>query len=256
MEEIMAKGVLQTVDRALQLLEILAEHPQGLPAKELEGILELNKITIHRLVTTLESRGFIEKVGSNYRIGLKMVELSSIKLNSIELKTEAAPYLRELVNILKQPVQLAILEGNEAIFIEKIQSVNSLRMYSQIGRRIPLYCSGVGKVLMLQDTDEEVLAKLSKGAFKKFTHTTLESPQEVLEEVRTARESGYAVDNEEHEEGIFCMAVPIYDYRGKIIAAISTAGQNKAFIENPDEDSLALMKKTAAEISKRLGYNN
>ena len=109
---------------------------------------------------------------------------------------------------------------------------------------------------MLQDTDEEVLAKLSKGAFKKFTHTTLESPQEVLEEVRTARESGYAVDNEEHEEGIFCMAVPIYDYRGKIIAAISTAGQNKAFIENPDEDSLALMKKTAAEISKRLGYNN
>lgn len=250
----MAKGVLQTVDRALQLIEILAEYPEGLPAKELEGILELNKITIHRLVTTLESRGFIEKVGSNYRIGLKMVELSSIKLNSIELKTEAAPYLRELVNILKQPVQLAILEGHEAIFIEKIQSVNSLRMYSQIGRRIPLYCSGVGKVLMIQDTDEEILSKLSKGTFQKFTQTTLEKPEEVLEQVKIARKLGYAVDNEEHEEGIFCLAVPIYDYRGKIIAAVSTAGQNKEFIDCPPEESIAIIKKTADEISKRLGY--
>lgn len=245
----MAKGVLQTVDRALQLLEILAEHPHGLPTKELEYRLELNKVTIHRLVTTLESRGFIEKIGSNYHIGLKMVELSSMKLNSIELKTEAAPYLRELVNILGQPVQLAILEDSEAIFIEKIQSVNSLRMYSQIGRRIPLYCSGVGKVLMLQDTDEEILSKLSRSKFSKFTHTTLETPEQVLEQVKKARVLGYAIDNEEHEEGIFCMAVPIYDYRGKIIAAISTAGQNKAFVDNPPEDSLALMKKTASEIS-------
>lgn len=250
----MAKGILQTVDRALVLLEVLAEHPQGLPTKELEALLELNKVTLHRLVTTLENRGFIEKVGPNYLIGLKMVELSSIKLNSIELKTEAAPYLRELVNILKQPVQLAILEGHEAIFIEKIQSVNSLRMYSQIGRRIPLYCSGVGKALILQDTDEEILSKLSKKAFEKFTKKTLESPEEVLEQVRRARELGYAIDNEEHEEGIFCMAVPIYDYRGKIIAAISTAGQNKEFVESPPEEVLALMKKTASEISKRLGY--
>lgn len=250
----MAKGILQTVDRALVLLEVLAEYPQGLPTKELEVLLELNKVTLHRLVTTLENRGFIEKVGPNYLIGLKMVELSSIKLNSIELKTEAAPYLRELVNILKQPVQLAILEGHEAIFIEKIQSVNSLRMYSQIGRRIPLYCSGVGKVLMLQDTDEEILSKLSKKAFEKFTPKTLESAEEVLEQVKRAREVGYAIDDEEHEEGIFCMAVPIYDYRGKIIAAISTAGQNQEFVESPPADSLALMKKTASEISKRLGY--
>lgn len=250
----MAKGILQTVDRALQLLEILAEHPQGLPTKELEALLELNKVTLHRLVTTLENRGFIEKIGMNYHIGLKMVELSSIKLNSIELKTEAAPYLRELVNILKQPVQLAILENDEAIFIEKIQSVNSLRMYSQIGRRIPLYCSGVGKVLMLQDADEEILEKLSRQPFSKFTPTTLASPEAVLEEVKQARVVGYAVDNEEHEEGIFCMAVPIYDYRGKIIAAISTAGQSKDFIENPSEETIVLMKRIASEISKRIGY--
>lgn len=250
----MAKGVLQTVDRALQLLEILAEHPQGLPCKELEILLELNKVTVHRLVTTLENRGFVEKIGSNYHVGLKMVELSSIKLNSIELKTEAAPYLRELVNILKQPVQLAILEGNEAIFIEKIQSVNSLRMYSQIGRRIPLYCSGVGKVLMLQDTDQEILEKLSTQTFSKFTSTTLEGPDQVLEEVKEARIKGYAIDNEEHEEGIFCMAVPIYDYRRKIIAAISTAGQSREFILCPPEEIITLMKKTASEISKRLGY--
>lgn len=250
----MAKGILQTVDRALQLVEIIAEHPEGLTTKEVEELLELNKITAHRLLTTLENRGFIEKVGGQYTIGLKLVELSSIKLNTIELKTEAMPYLRQLVNNLKQPVQMAILEDMEAIFIEKIQSVNTLRMYSQIGRRIPLYCSGVGKVLLLQEEDEMILKKLSKVKFEKFTPTTLETPEEVLGEIKQARILGYAVDNEEHEEGIFCMAVPIYDYRGKIIAALSTAGKSKTFIEQPKEEDIMLVKKTAAEISGRLGY--
>ncbi|WP_070000341.1 IclR family transcriptional regulator [Cellulosilyticum sp. I15G10I2] len=252
----MAKGTLQTVDRALQLLEIISEYPQGLCTKELEDLLELNKITVHRLLATLENRGFLERVGSNYIIGLKMVELSSMKLNNIELKTEASPYLRQLVNISKLPVQMAILDQTEAIFIEKIHTVNSLRMYCQIGKRIPLYCSGVGKALLLQEDDENILAILSKITFEKFTPTTLETPKQVLDEIKTARKCGYTIDNEEHEIGIFCIAAPIYDYRGKIIAALSIAGESKAFVEKPTKEFTGLVKQTAMDISARLGYTN
>lgn len=253
-EKIMAKATLQTVDRALQLLEILAEHPKGMQPKEIEEVLELNKVTVHRLLATLENRGFIERMGNAYVIGLKLVELSSMKLSNVELKTEAAPYLRELVTRLGLPVQMAILEGTEAVFIDKIESRNSFRMYSQIGKRIPLYASGVGKVLLLQEGDEEIRQKLDTVEFTAFTPKTLTSVEEVIEAVKVARKKGYAVDDEEHEEGIFCVAAPIYDYRDKVIAAISVGDVNKQFIKGTNTKQIELIKETAKEISKRLGY--
>lgn len=250
----MAKATLQTVDRALQLLEILAEHPRGMQPKEIEELLELNKVTVHRLLATLENRGFIERMGNAYVIGLKLVELSSMKLGNIELKTEAAPYLRELVSRLGLPVQMAIREGTEAVFIDKIQSMNSFRMYSQIGKRIPLYASGVGKVLLLQETDESIKKEFEKVEFISFTSKTIKETDELIEAIRGARKKGYAIDDEEHEEGIFCVAAPIYDYRGHIIAAISVGDINKQFVKGTNSKQIELIKETAKQISRRLGY--
>lgn len=249
----MAKAALQTVDRALQLLETLAEHPRGMQPKEIEECLELNKVTVHRLLATLENRGFIERIGNGYMIGLKIVELSSMKLSNVELKTEAAPYLRELVNKLGLPVQMAILEGSQAVFIDKIESINSFRMYSQIGKRIPVYACGVGKILLMQKTDEEIRKCLDGVEFNKFTSKTLEDVETLLKVIREGRKKGYAVDNEEHEEGIYCVAVPIYDYTGKVIAAISVADTSKQFIKGTNKQ-IDLIKQTAKQISKRLGY--
>lgn len=254
MDKNVAKSTLQTVDRALQLLEILSEYPEGLAAKALEESLELNKVTVHRLLATLENRGFVERVGNSYQIGLKVVELSSRKLNNVELKTEAAPYLRSLVNELGLPVQLAIIDGYEAIFIDKVQSVNSFRMYSQIGKRIPLYASGVGKALLMEESDEAILTRLEPVEFKAFTQTTLKSKEAVLEAVKEARKLGYAIDDEEHEAGIYCIAVPIWDYRGEIIAALSVGDTKRSFIEKPEEKCIERIKETSLKISKRLGY--
>nr|WP_302598987.1 IclR family transcriptional regulator [uncultured Cellulosilyticum sp.] len=250
----MAKAILQTVDRALQLLEIVAEHPEGVVAKELEERLELNKVTVHRLLATLENRGFIERTGNGYTVGIKVVELSSMKLNNVELKTEATPYLRKLVSKLGVPVQMAILEGEEAVFIDKVESLSSLRMYSQIGKRIPLYSSGVGKALLLQESDDEILRMFSNVEFIQFTSKTLTSPEAVLEEIKKARLTGYAVDNEEHEEGIYCVAAPVYDYRGQIIAAISAGGRESLLMSDPEQKGIEAVKETALEISRRLGY--
>lgn len=250
----MAKATLQTVERALQLLESLAEHPRGMQPKEIEEILQLNKVTVHRLLATLENRGFVERRGNAYVIGLKVVELSSMRLGNVELKTEAAPYLRELVSRLGLPVQMAILEGIEAVFIDKIESMNSFRMYSQIGKRIPVYASGVGKVLLLQETDEAIKQKLEDTEFIAFTSKTPKDVEQLLEAIKVARKKGYAIDDEEHEKGIFCVAVPIYDYRDKIIAAISVGDINKQFIKGTNAKQIEFIKDTAREISKRLGY--
>ena len=249
----MAKATLQTVDRALQLLEILAEHPRGMQPKEIEEYLELNKVTVHRLLATLENRGFIERIGNAYVVGLKVVELSSIRLSNVELKTEAAPYLRELVNKLGLPVQMAILEGSQVIFIDKVESIHSFRMYSQIGRRIPAYACSVGKILLMQKTDDEIKDIMNGLEFNQFTSKTLKDVEALIETVKEAKKKGYAVDNEEHEEGIFCVAVPIYDYMGNVIAAISVADTSKQFIKSTNKQ-IDFIRQTAKQISKRLGY--
>ncbi|MCT4686641.1 IclR family transcriptional regulator [Vallitalea sp.] len=252
----MQKSTLQTVDRALTILEILSQEVNGLTAKEIENKIELNKSTIHRLLTTLLNKGFIEKneQTNRYIIGLKMVELSSIRLNNIELKTEALPYLREMSYKLNQPVQLATYLDGDAVFIEKIEPIHSIRMYSQIGKRIPIYCSSVGKALLLQWSNEKILKLLEDTEFTSFTPTTLLNPEKVIKEIEQARVEGFAIDNQEHEVGIYCIASPIYDYRGEIIAAVSTAGTNKEFLENKDAEIIREVKNTAEKISKRMGY--
>lgn len=251
---IMAKAILQTVDRALQLLEILAEHPNGMQPKEIEEVLALNKVTVHRLLATLENRGFIERIGASYIVGLKLVELSSMKLGSIELKTEAAPYLRELVDRLKLPVQMAILEEKDAMFIEKIESMNSFRMYSQIGKRIPIYACGVGKVLLMQKSDHEIRELLADVSFQAFTHKTLKDTEALIKAIHQTRTAGYGIDDEEHEEGIYCVAAPIYDYTGRIIAALSVGDRHATFIEDSNMVQIDSIREAAKLISKRLGY--
>lgn len=253
----MSKSTLQTVERAFHILEILSEEANGLTATEIEKKLQLNKSTVHRLLMTLLSKGFIEKRENTnaYIIGLKMVELSSIRLNNIELKTEAVPYLRELSYKLNQPVQLATYRDGDAVFIEKIEPINSIRVYSQIGKRIPAYCCSVGKAMLVQWSDDTIREMLQDTSWIAYTPSTLQNIDSLIKEVNEARQTGFAIDNEEHEEGIFCIAAPIYDYRGDIIAAISTAGTNKEFLVDHDAPIIREVKDTAAHISARMGYH-
>lgn len=251
----MAKSILQTVDHALSVLELLAQSPKGMTQKQIADALQLNKVTVHRLLSTLVNRGFVSLTPEKcYTIGLKTVEISSLKLNSLELKTEAHPLIQGLALRVSQPVQLAIREGRNAIYIDKVDPVISIRMYSQIGKQIPLYCSSVGKALLLDKTDDEIERILKGTRFERLTPTTLGSVQAVLDDVMRARATGYTVDNAEHEPGIFCIAAPVYDYTGRIIAAISTAGAYQGFLHNVHDAFISELKNTAQQISLNMGY--
>lgn len=252
----MAEKSVQTLDRALDIIELLSTEREGLGVTDIGFRLGLHKSTVHRLLSALGERGYIEKDPKygRYKLGLKFVEISGLFLSKLELKTEAMPYLRNLAQITGQPVHLAILSGKDAIYIEKVEVLNSIRMYSQIGKRIPVYCSAIGKVLLSGVSDETLDKLLGDIDFQPFTPHTLTCKEGLKQEVKRARQNGWAIDNCEHEEDIRCIAAPVRDYTGKIIAAVSTSGNTRIMSEQKDEEVSRYVVAAAMNISRKMGY--
>ncbi len=251
------KGV-QVIDRAFDILELLSLEKDGLGVTEIGSRIGLHKSTVHRILSAMAERGYIEKTSNkgSYKLGLKLIEISSVYLNSIELKTEARPYLWDLTSKLNQTTHLAILEGTDAIYIDKVDVMTSIRLYSQIGRRIPVYCSALGKCLLSGLTEAELDRVVEGCSFKKLTDNTLTDKDELLSQIAKARKHGWAMDNEEHEAGVRCIASPIFDYRGKVIAAVSISGPASSIAPEHDEKTGKMLVDTALNISKRLGFKH
>ncbi len=249
-------AVVQTLDRALKIIELLALHSEGFGVTEIGVRVGLHKSTVHRLLSHLVSQGYIEKdeARSVYTLGLKFIELASLRLNQVELKTEAGPYLRKLAATLDQPVHLAILAGAEAVYIEKIEPRAHLRMYSQIGKRIPVSCSALGKCLVADFTSESLQNLARSMSYERFTPTTRTTPEAFLADVALARQRGWALDDEEHEPGIRCIGAPIRDFTGKTVAALSASGDLSVIRPEPEARISDLVVETAKSISRRLGW--
>ena len=252
MEQANEKYLTTTVLKAFDILTLLGSRE--MTANDLCTAANMNKSTAHRLLYTMEYAGYIERnpITRADRPGMTLVQLCSTRLNDVELLTEAKPFLLALVKDINQVVHLAVMKDNRAMFIDKIDTVNTIRMYSAIGRSIPLHCSAVGKALLLDKSDNEVRELLARAGMETFTDSTLTTPEAVLQQLETARQCGYTVDNFEHEAHVCCIATPIYDYRGQIIAAVSTAALKS---ERTDRHHLITsLKNTTRQISKVLGY--
>jgi len=248
--------VVQTLDRALKIIELLAVHAEGFGVTEIGKRVGLHKSTVHRLLGHLLAQGYIEKdeERANYTLGLKFIELASLRMGHVELKTEAGPYLRKLAVQVDQPVHLAILDGTDAVYIEKIEPRAHLRMYSQIGRRIPLSCSSLGKCLVLDLPTPELEALANKMTYHPFTAKTRVTAQAFLADVEAARGRGWALDDEEHEPGIRCIGAPIRDFTGRVVAALSASGDVAVIRPDPEAKVSALVCEAARAISRRLGW--
>lgn len=252
----MSGKTVQSIDRAFEILETLAVEKDGLGVTEIGNRVGLHKSTVHRLLTSMEERGYIEQNQDTgmYRLGLKFVELCSLYLNSVELKTEAHPYLRNLSVLTGQPVHLATLVDGEAVYIDKIENYNDIRMYSAIGKRVPLHCTAVGKILLSDKDLPQIQELLGHQELPKFTPNTIEDLGQLLEEINEIKKMGWARDDEEHELGIRCIAAPIYDYRKRIIAAVSASGNKNIISPHRDLEIAQYVLKAAGDISKRMGY--
>lgn len=252
----MKENTVQTLDRTFDIIELLATSPNGMGVTEIGRKLGLHKSTVYRLIKALVQRGYLEKDQSTgaYRIGLKFVEISSLHIQQIELKTEAIPFMRHLSELTGQVTHLAIMDETEVVYIEKIDVIQSLRMYSQIGKRIPVYCSALGKVLLSGQNSDYQKRIMKKIKYTQHTKNTIREESQFINELEKTKQRGWAVDNEEHELGIRCIAAPIKDFTGKVIAALSITGSKNTIVPEKDQYYSELVVEAADNISRRLGF--
>jgi DNA-binding IclR family transcriptional regulator len=234
----------------------LSKEQYGLNLTEIGNRLDLHKSTVYRLLNSLKNRGYIEKKTTNgmYRLGLGFIELCSLYLNNLELKTEAEPFLRNLSTITTQTVYLAILQDNEVIYIDKYEQFNSIRKYSVIGNRRPLYCTSLGKAFLMGINNDKIIEIYKDRELTFITPQTITDVESLIDDIELSRNRGWTFDNEECEADIQCIGAPIYDYRNNIIAAISTSA-NKNILKDLKLETVAEhVLDTSMKISRYMGY--
>lgn len=252
-------NIVQSVDRAGDILETLAKNKNGCGVTEISNILGLHKSTVHRILATLLRKGYVEKdlESGNYKLGIKILLLGASILDRMDLRNIARPYIQDLSNKTKEIVHIAILDEGKAVYIDKVESPNrSIRMYSQVGKRAPLHCTAVGKVLLAGLRDEEVEKILNREGMPRFTSTTITDIQKMKNELSKIRKQGYGLDETEHEEEIRCVAAPIFDRNGKVVASISISVPIIYLTGDRMGELTAEILETAKEISYQLGYTD
>lgn len=246
---------VQSIDRALDIIEVLSQENEGLGVTEIAGRIGLPKSTAHRIITTMAGRGYLNKTDrGTYKIGLKLIEAVSCYINSLELQTEARPYVAQTTSELGLTSHLGVLDGDQVIYIEKTDVFSNVRMYSQIGVRVHAYSCSLGKCLLSNYSAPQVRKIMVNCSFIKFTKKTLGSVDELIADLDKVRSRGWAIDDEEAEIGHRCIGAPIYDYRGDIIAAISASGPTSILTVDRIEPVAQYVRKQALEISKSMGY--
>lgn len=252
----MPEGSVQSINRAFGVLEQLSTAKDGLSLTDIAERTGLSKSTAHRIVGSLAAGGYVlrEEGTGRYTLGLKLIEIVSYYINSLELQTEARPYLWQLTSELNLTAHLGILEGSDVRYIEKLDLLPGLRLYSQIGLRVPASCSSLGKCLLSGLSGGQLSDVLGPGPFPRYTDRTITDAAKLTEELHRVRARGYAVDDGEFEEDHRCIGAPIYDYRGDVIAAVSASGTWAAIPLRRVPEVAARVQGTADSISRRLGY--
>ncbi|MGI6069387.1 MAG: IclR family transcriptional regulator [Blautia sp.] len=217
------KNPIQVSDRLFLVLETLAEEgPTAL--MDLSRMLNLHKSTVHRLLLSLSYLGYVSQDGETgkYQLTFKLCELSNKILSRLDILDVIRPYLKKLAAATGETVHFVQLDGTEAVYIYKEESLqNSVRMVSKVGSRIPLYCSGVGKAMAADMSKEQLHTLWEQSPVHALTEHTITSYEDFMQTIQEVRKNGFALDDEENEIGVRCVAVSLPDYRGRAKYAFS-----------------------------------
>ncbi|MDD3947420.1 MAG: IclR family transcriptional regulator [Clostridia bacterium] len=222
---------IQSVDRIFGIIEKVAQYRYGVGISELAREVNLPKSTVHRTVTALVANNYLAKdeTSEKYKLGYRFIAVAGSYTSKLDLREIAAPYLRNMVNKLNVTGHIAIKQGDYAVYIEKLLPYSFACTYSEIGKTIELYCSALGKSLLLGLTESELVEYYRRLMPRKFTPNTLDIIS-LQKELTEARATQITKDNAEHEEGVFCIATPVYDNYNKIIGALSISSHEKSLL--------------------------
>lgn len=248
---------VQILDKSFSILETLSREFAGLSVSELSKRVDLNITTVHRILGSFSNRGYIEQDDEKrYSLSQKFIELSSSYLGGLDLKEVATPFLKQMSDDLKMTVFLATLLDNHAVYIDRHDNFNKLRCYTIIGERKALYYTALGKSLLLGFSTRELDKYIETCDFQRFTETTVGNKEELLKDLEESSARGWTMDDEEEVKGIVCFAAPIHDYRGHLIASMSTSMYKKDLNTESQTMIINTLIKVSRLISEKMGYRS
>ncbi len=217
---------IQVLDRALALLETLSHQGPDLTLAQISELLKLHKSTAHRLIMVLERHKLIEKNSNTgkYRLGLKLFELGTKAIGQLDLRERTRPFLERAVRETGETGHLCVYDDGEVVYLDKIEPSRSVRLTSSVGRRNPAYCTAVGKAIMAYLPEAQVEEAVRKHGLDQLTRKTITNMLDLRADLAKVRSLGYAIDDEEHEEGVLCVGAPVWSVGEYPIAAISVSG--------------------------------
>ncbi|MDH3225476.1 MAG: IclR family transcriptional regulator [Thermoleophilia bacterium] len=246
---------IQAIERAVSILNAFSAERPEYGVTELANELGLHKSTIHRFLVNLEHAGLVERSprSGRYRLGLRILELGGLVMQQMSLWEEALPFLEGLVHDTGETGHLAVLDNGEAIYVERVETHRALRIPSAVGRGYPAHATSLGKVLLAALSSGQVAEITRARGLAAYTSNTIVDESELEQELLLVRERGYAVDNEEYDEGLRCIGAPIHDHTGAVVAALGVGGPVTRMTPERVDELAGLVTRAAAGLSRRLG---
>ena len=248
---------VSSVMKVFGILQALGEEREN-GITELSQRVMMSKSTVYRFLQTMKTLGYVSQEGESekYALTLKLFELGAKALQNVDLIRSADIQMREISRQTKETIHLGALEEDSIVYIHKLDSLYNLRMYSRIGRRNPLHSTAIGKVLLAWRERAEVDAILANVEFTRSTARTITTQEALLPVLDQVRSQGFGEDNEEQEEGLRCIAVPVFDRFGMVIAGLSISFPTIRFSEENKKEVVAMLHLAAKNISEQMGYHH
>ncbi len=253
-----ASYIIQSVTNALDLLEEFRGEETELGVTELSKRLALHKNNVFRLLATLESRGYMEqnRLTGNYRLGLRVLELGQVFIKHMGLLKMARPVLEEIVEKCNETAYLGLIRDNRVVYVDAVEANRPVRVVSRVGGGLPVYASAIGKVQIAFETADERERALGTGTLESFTPNTIIDRAKLSTHLEAVQKQGFALDDEEYDDGIRCVGVPVRDYTRRVVAGLSISGPAYRFTdERLNKELIPLAQNAGNMLSRRLGFD-
>ena len=245
------------VERALSIMEMVASSKNGLSNSDLSRRLDIPKSSASYILRVLERREYLRRdTEAKYRLGMKVMDLTGGAIPGLDVREAAKPFLEEFLQKCRLPeAHVAVLDNGRAVYVEKVEGEKSfIKLDIWVGHRLPVHTTAIGKILVSFLPENEILDILNLHGMVQKTRRTITEPEKFLREAARVRKYGFAVDDEENSDGVRCLAAPIFDSRGSVVAALGTS----SILQHIDEPNLpkivALLTDAAAKVSREIGY--
>ena len=248
-------NLIQSVVKALDVLDCLATSDSALSVRQIADQCGFSRPTTYRLLNTLQSRNFVQNTqDGSYHVGTRILSLGKSVLDRLDLADIARPYIHALSQKTEETVYLSILEGTEILYIAKAEGTRPVHMFCNIGTRNPVYNTSMGKAILAFLPQERRDALLQKLSFRARTRHTITDLPTLVEHLAVTRGRGFAIDNQEVEEGIRCVGAPVFDHTQQVVGAISVSGPAHRMTDERIDQFGAYVMDTAKTISSKLGF--